>query len=219
MYQYEKLWLYVPFHLMFLGDFWSLSEQPFSVPVWWSMNFEVWYYILFAVAIFWSGWRRIMLCALVLAVMGYKLWLLLPVWLAGSWLHSRVDRLWVPPTTARILVVGTIAAYLVLEAAGVDDWLWSVTDAIVGGSAEHSPLGSARKFLSDWLVGSLVVAHLIGWRHAGWVINQPVAALIRWAAGFTFTLYLLHAVVLRFVPVHSFETLICAYAAMGMRPS
>jgi peptidoglycan/LPS O-acetylase OafA/YrhL len=199
LYQYEKLWLYVPFHLAFLGDFWTLSEQPFSVPVWWSLNFEVWFYVLFAVVTFWSGWRRIALCILVLSVMGYKLWLLLPIWVAGSWLYGRIDRFVISPHAARCLVVGTVAIYLLLEIAGVDESLWHVTDLIVGGSAEHSPLGSARKFLSDWLVGGLVVLHLFGWRHANWAISQPFAAAVRWAAGFTFTLYLLHSVVLKFI--------------------
>lgn len=199
LYQYEKLWLYMPFHLTFLGDFWLLSEQPFSVPVWWSLNFEVWFYILFATMTFWSGWRRVTLCILVLLIMGYKLWLLLPIWLVGSWLYTRIGRFAISSLAARCLVIGTVAVYFLLESARLDSWLWHVTDVVVGGSAEVSPLGSARKFLSDWLVGGLVVLHLVGWYHAGWTISQPIATVVRWSVGFTFTLYLLHAVVLRFI--------------------
>ncbi|MGE3743170.1 MAG: hypothetical protein AB7I59_27120, partial [Geminicoccaceae bacterium] len=93
-------------------------------------------------------------------------------------------------------VIGSVMTYIVSEIYGFDQWLWHVADLVFGGTAENSLLGSARKFLGDWLVGVLVVTHLIGWRHADWNIAPGAASIIRWCAGFTFTLYLLHGVIL-----------------------
>ncbi len=54
LYQYAKLYIYVPFHLAFLGEIWTISEQPFTVPPYWSLGYEVWYYALFALLFFLS---------------------------------------------------------------------------------------------------------------------------------------------------------------------
>ena len=84
-YALDKLYVYLPFHLLFLGQHWTLSEVPPYMEPYWSLNYEAWCYLLFGLACYLRGHRRIVMTGLALALMSYKLWLLLPVWLAGAW--------------------------------------------------------------------------------------------------------------------------------------
>ena len=48
-YQHDALWKYLPLFLTFSTDFWFLSENAFSNVPYWSLCYEVWYYVLFGV--------------------------------------------------------------------------------------------------------------------------------------------------------------------------
>ena len=65
-YVLDKLYVYVPFHLLFLGQHWSLTEVPPYMEPYWSLNYEAWYYLLFGLACYLRGRRRILLMALLL---------------------------------------------------------------------------------------------------------------------------------------------------------
>ena len=49
-YQVVKPYIYIPFHLVFMGEFWNLSETPPWLIPYWSLGYEVWYYVLFGAA-------------------------------------------------------------------------------------------------------------------------------------------------------------------------
>jgi peptidoglycan/LPS O-acetylase OafA/YrhL len=87
-YQAHKPYVYLPLHFLFMGELWNLSEAPPWLIQYWSLGYEVWYYALFGVVFYLRGIKRLLLGALVLLVMGFKLWLLLPVWLAGVCLYK-----------------------------------------------------------------------------------------------------------------------------------
>ena len=68
---------------VFLGESWTLRVLPgFNVP-YWSLNYEAWYYVLFAAAIFLRGRPRIAAVIVVALVAGPRILSLLPVWLMG----------------------------------------------------------------------------------------------------------------------------------------
>lgn len=198
-YQLGKPWLYIPFHLQFLGDLWTLSEVPPLLVPWWSLNFEVWYYVLFGVACYLRGARRLAVIALVLAIMGPKLWLLLPVWLAGVWLYRWQARHTLPRTLAR---AGWIASLLLLaayEASDLETLLRALGRASWLGQAFS--LGNADRFLADYAVGLIVCLNFACARFAGFGAMLRVAAPVRRCASYTLTLYLSHALVLAAWPV------------------
>ena len=85
-YQLSKAYLYIPFHLLFLGELWDYSQQPPWLVPYWSLSYEVWYYIFFATIYFFSGLKRILLASIVLVLIGHKLWLLMPIWWSGVFL-------------------------------------------------------------------------------------------------------------------------------------
>jgi peptidoglycan/LPS O-acetylase OafA/YrhL len=70
-YVLDKLYLYVPFHLLFLGEHWRLAEAPPYMLPYWSLDYEAWYYLLFGLVFYLRGRRRLVLAGLALAFAGY----------------------------------------------------------------------------------------------------------------------------------------------------
>lgn len=197
LYQYEKLYIYIPFHLSFLGEIWTISEQPFTVPPYWSLGYEVWYYVLFAVLYFYSGIKRVIIFSLLFLFVGYKLWLLFPLWLAGVWLYHNHTRWPLNQIAANIIFYSSLVAYVIFKQAGLDKYL------IIQGQSiwpfDNLPLGSASKYLSDYVVCIFVLSHLYAAKYVNlaWMdkIKKPIVLL----ASYTFTLYLVHAPVMKTV--------------------
>lgn len=192
-YMLDKLHLYLPLHLLFLGEHWTLNETPPLMLPYWSLSYEAWYYLLFGLVFFLRGWRRSLLVVLTLAVMGYKLWLLLPVWLSGVWLCTAYRGPWMSRGAAR---AGWAASLLLFCAWIVLRWEAPLrAAAIAWWPFPALPLGSADRFLGDYVVAAIVLAHFACARDAGLGGMRQAAPLIRALAGYTFTLYLWHAVV------------------------
>lgn len=193
-YQLAKPWLYIPFHLLFLGDLWTLAEVPPWLGPWWSLNYEVWYYVLFGVACYVRGPWRLPALALVLAIMGVKLWLLLPVWLAGVMLYHWQERHTLARGLARLGWIASLALLVAYEASGVEESLRAAGRASWIGQA--FALGNSDRFLADYVFGLIVCLNFACARFA------DLNGLLRWAppirrlASYTLTLYLSHALVL-----------------------
>ena len=58
LYQYAAPWKYLPMFLSFSNDFWFLSEDAFSNIPYWSLSYEVWYYVVFGAFVFGRGFWR-----------------------------------------------------------------------------------------------------------------------------------------------------------------
>lgn len=190
----SKVYLYLPLHLLFMGEIWTLSETPPWLSPYWSLGYEVWYYVLFGVLCYMGGWRRAVAAGLVCVLMGYKLWLLLPVWAAGVWLYRWLNHHTMSHTVARM---GWLASLLLLVAynlSGLEDQLRAI--AVSLWPFPRLPLGSAERVLADYLVGVLVVVNFACARFAGFSALDSHADRIRGLSFFTFPLYLAHALVL-----------------------
>lgn len=194
LYQYNKLYIYIPLHLSFFGEIWTLSEQPFTVIPYWSLGYEVWYYVLFAVLYFYSGMKRIIIFSLLFLFVGYKLWLLFPLWLAGVWLYHNHTRWALNQVVASIIFYGSLVGYLTFKVTGTDKYLMVLGEDIWPFTS--LPLGSAKKYLSDYVVCFFVISHLYAARYVNlsWLfkVKKPIVAL----ASYTFTLYLVHGLVM-----------------------
>jgi peptidoglycan/LPS O-acetylase OafA/YrhL len=132
--------------------------------------------------------RRIVLVTLALAVMGYKLWLLVPVWLAGAWLCRSYRGRWLPQGAARAGWLASLLLFAAYAGAGAEETLRAV-----GGALR---LGSADRFLADYVVCVLVLANFACARDAGFSALLRIAPAVRLLASHTFTLYLSHSVVM-----------------------
>jgi peptidoglycan/LPS O-acetylase OafA/YrhL len=178
-----------PFHTLlgytlsavFLGESWTLTVQPGSIVPFWSLNYEAWYYVLFATASFLEGRRRIAALAAASLLAGPKILLLFPVWLMGVWAWRW--RAAPPPQWGAPLVLGAAAGLFALEALSGPQLFRQATTQWV------PPLYSAR----DYIVGALVGLFIVGLANARLPMPRPtLERLIRGLAGTTFGLYVLH---------------------------
>jgi peptidoglycan/LPS O-acetylase OafA/YrhL len=196
-YQLHKPWLYLPFHLAFLGDAWAFTERPPWLIPYWSLDYEAWYYVLFGAFHYVRGRWRWLATACVLALVGPRLWLLLPVWLSGVALYRWQARL--------SFGAGAARAGWALSLILIGIWGWLDPEPYLRGVANglwpfHAlRLGSADRVLADYPVALLVLLHFACARRAGFDRLLALARPIRFLAAHTFTLYLSHGVVIGFV--------------------
>jgi len=193
-YQLQKPWLYLPLHALFMGDLWTLTETPPWLVPYWSLGYEVWYYVLFGVMFFGRGAWRVLLGAAVLLVMGPKLWLLLPVWLAGVLLYKMRTPLPLTTGQARVGWALTLAALALYKIAGLDELLRTAGGAL--WPFPGFPLSSANRYLADYLVTLIMLPHFLFARQAQFGALQAWQQPIRTLAAYTFALYLVHGLVM-----------------------
>jgi len=213
-YQLDKLHLYLPLHLMFAGQLWSLSETPPWLVPYWSLGYEAWYYVLFGVLFYARGKARIALAAAVLIIMGPKLWLLLPVWLSGVMLYRYRERLQLnvrqdplrplrglfsyfytsSAVRARIGWLLTLLALALYKVFGAGEALRALGIAL--WPFPDFALGSADRYLADYVVGLIVCLNFLFASQSQFARLERWSAPVRAVAGYTFTLYLIHTPVM-----------------------
>ena len=167
--------------LSFTNELWFRHVDAGSDLPYWSLGYEVWYYVAFGLAWYlparyrWWGAAVAILCA------GPKIAALLPIWLLGVAAYRwrpvmRVALCWclfcLPPVVALV-------------------WF-----------SRHAPMGIVGIDGRRYLVGLLVTTHLLGFRAVSGNFAPLLAAIrvpVRWLAGATFTIYLFHLPVAQFL--------------------
>lgn len=193
-YQLAKPWLYLPLHLLFMGELWTINETPPLLAPYWSLGYEVWYYVLFGALFYLRGKRRVVAAGSLLLLIGPKLWLLLPVWGSGVLLYHWQKRHGLARPAA---LAGWCATLVLLAAFKLTD-----TDVALRMLARETwpfpamPLKSADRYLADYLVCLLVLLNFWCAKSAGFDSLLRFARPIRALASYTFTLYLVHALVM-----------------------
>lgn len=193
-YVIDKAYVYLPFHLMFLGELWTMSETPPWLAQYWSLGYEVWYYVLFAAAYYTKGRSRVLVTAIVFLLLGPKLWLLLPVWMSGVWIYHWQKTHVITPTVARIGWCLSMLALTAYKISGVDVSLRALGNDIWPFHALH--LGSADRFLADYVVCVAIGASFLFARFADFKSLTLFSTPIERLSAYTFTLYLVHGLIM-----------------------
>lgn len=187
-------WLRVMASLLFLNEIWSVSIMSFSNIAYWSLNYEVWYYVLFSIYIFGSSSRRWLWIALVAALIGPKILLLAPIWCAGVLIYrwQGVQRL--PEWSAWLCVVTSFVLFYAFEQSRIADMVSGQIKALIGADL-HRELAFSKWFLTDYLLTIIVGLNFVGMRGLArryeglaLMLEKPIRA----AAAYTFSIYLLH---------------------------
>ncbi len=172
---------------VFLGESWTLAMLPGRNVPFWSLNYEAWYYSLFAAAVFLRGRRRIAALGAVALVAGPKILLLFPIWLmgVGAW-RWRVD---LPRQLGWPLAIVSLAGVIGLEALGGQDLFWHL-------DSNWTP---PRYSAYDYVLGALIALLILALANTR--LPMPGNCFernVRWLAGTSFGLYLLHYPLLNF---------------------
>ena len=182
-------------NLFFVNELWLFSVRPFSNGPYWSLGYEFWYYVIFAAAFYFRGAARYLLVLAASVIAGPKILLLLPIWLLGVFVY-RVHRS-ISEGMGSWMVAASIAVYLLYRAMNVQDQALGWLEAKLG-AAFVDQLKFSKFVLSDYIVGAIVAVNVAGTAAIAHRLKPLLwaAPAIRYAAGFTFALYLFHLPIL-----------------------
>jgi peptidoglycan/LPS O-acetylase OafA/YrhL len=131
---------------------------------------------------------------------GPKILLLAPVWAMGVALHRWKALQRTPFGAGLALFAGSLVAFGLFQHFRLtdvgSDWMRRLV-----GDAVHHQLTFSRFALTDYLLGAIVAANFVGARAIAPALGPvllPLARPIRWLAGYTFSLYLMHQPLLLF---------------------
>ncbi len=173
--------------VLFVNELWSNHVQLGTNGPYWSLGYEVWYYILFGLLVFLPKAWRIIALVLWLAVVGPRIALALPIWLMGYLAYRfgtrQVARPWVGLTLFAMTVVLYLPVHLTFgQPFGLQNQL-------------HFTAVVLRGYLYYYALGFLICLNFVAFSlMSGLVTNMAarIARPVRWLAGATFTFYLLH---------------------------
>jgi peptidoglycan/LPS O-acetylase OafA/YrhL len=176
-------------NMLFLGQagFWWI-EAPSNAP-YWSLSYEVWYYVIFGAWVYAPQRYRKAAALAALLLAGPKILLLFPVWLMGVWLYRHMPAL--DRQTALVIYALSLCAAIALCWLDVSDslrnWLYHVFPP--AWKAHYS-----TQFLYDILLGLVVTAHFAAAAAMGTAFGllKRFEKPIRYLAGFSFSLYVFH---------------------------
>jgi len=193
-YPYDQFLLRTLASLFFSNEVWFISITTFSNIAYWSVCYELWYYVFFGLLIFLPR-RTGIFCAVLLGLaLGPKVMLLAPIWALGVLLYrwqalaklSIGAALWLLVAST----IGIIWFHSADIAAKTTEWLRTII-----GSENVLQLTHSKYFLSDTLLGIFVFANFAAMRKVASQISPLLLAIkspVRFLAGYTFSLYLLH---------------------------
>jgi peptidoglycan/LPS O-acetylase OafA/YrhL len=225
---HDLAWLRILTSLTYMNEIWTISIMSFSNVPFWSLCYEMWYYVMFSVAAFTQGRTRILLLTACALVVGPKILLLAPIWVLGVVLHrwKALDRL--PEAVSWVLFLGSIALYALFQHYGLTEYGYTLLGKLIGTHWARE-LAFSRYFILDYPLALIVAANFIGSRNIsfrfGWLL-LPLERPIRWVAGLTFPLYIMHQPVMQFfsalidgnpnTPVFYLEVMACTFATVAV---
>ncbi len=189
------LWEILLRGLTFSNEWQGLSARLGTNGPYWSLSYEAAYYMLFAIALYARGAARVALLLFAAVLVGVNVLLLLPAWLMGVAAQRVIANGWLPTGRFALLCAFLpIVAYITALVFGVPGHLYNETWVTI------FRLGFSDEFLWNNILAMFVAVHLAG--VAGLTSkSKPVRfeKQIRWLAGGSFSLYLLHYPVLQFL--------------------
>jgi len=186
--------------LTFTNEIWFLAILSFSNVPYWSLCYEMSYYLLFSIWAYAPTRQRWPLLLAAGMLIGPKILLLGPIWLLGVGLHrwragyNLKERfawmLWIVST----LLMATFQYWDLNDE--LSDWLKACI-----GDRPFELLNQSQYFVADYLLAILVAAHFLGFRaiaHRFAGLGSLLQRYIVPLAASTFSIYLFHAPLLHF---------------------
>jgi peptidoglycan/LPS O-acetylase OafA/YrhL len=178
--------------LLFIGESWMDSTSaPYNAPTW-SLNYEAWYYAIFAAFTFARRRWRWSLAVVLAFVAGPRVVLLFPCWLLGVWLFQQRAVLVVRPAAAYALFGACLLLYGLAYHCDLTTQSRHWLSVLTAGQSYH--LGPSTSVIGDTLLAPIVGASIVALAHMPAVNRMLVRArrVTQIAASRTLSLYLYH---------------------------
>jgi peptidoglycan/LPS O-acetylase OafA/YrhL len=181
-------------NFLFLNEVWGTHIDLGSNSPYWSLGYEAIYYAIFGAAFYLRGTVRTITCGALALIAGPNIIIFFPVWLLGLASYHVTKNHLVGRFFGWIAFIGSAAAMVVFA-------VWARSHGIlqeVTNLVNHD----FWFIVQDYLLAGLFAVNLIGFAAIGGVFSGVVrfaGPVIRWLAGATFTLYLLHVPLIFFV--------------------
>lgn len=164
----------------------------------WSLSYEAAFYVLFGIALWTKGATRVVALTAGALLIGPRILILMPAWLMGvaAWHMIKSGTLPTRKQSTAAICLPPIA-YGIALTLQVPDQLTALSAQVLG--MEHTgSFGFSDEFLWNAVLGVLITVHLLG---VSAVARDDVRNLpfIRWLAGGSFSLYLVHYPLLQFL--------------------
>jgi peptidoglycan/LPS O-acetylase OafA/YrhL len=224
----EKLSNYTPvswWHtlstVLFLNQSWMNEANLTLNAPYWSLSYEVWFYVIFGAWHFARGRTRWLLVAGAAAVAGPAILVLFPIWLMGAWLSAsgryttRLSAGW-----AWFCFLAPLALIAFIKFTAVDLMIKTALHDSVPGFWR---LMSSQRFVTDYLIGAALCLHIAAFSSMPVVVQAFFARhqkRLAGLAGFSFTLYLSHRPMTQllgaYFPIPQGEVLLSTLVALAI---
>jgi peptidoglycan/LPS O-acetylase OafA/YrhL len=187
--------------IFFVNQSW-IGIPIFSNLPYWSLGYEVWYYVIFGVFIFMSGFKRIALVILCLIMMGPSVLLYLPIWLLGVFCYKAFQHIRTKKNVAYFLYLFSLFLIFFLCFGNTQKIINGYFHGLVGESFISMLNEPAEKFGADYLLGVAISMNIFSFAILGKnlvVFNTKVGTVIKLLASYTFSTYLYHMPILFFI--------------------
>jgi peptidoglycan/LPS O-acetylase OafA/YrhL len=191
--------LRIGMNLIFMAQSWNLTLDPFANLPFWTLSYEVFYYVFYAVGFYLAGIRRAFWLVIAAVLAGQHILLLLPLWLIGCLAHDVYQRARNPQISLRklnliFLAVGAGGAVLVPAMFRLLIYLKSFLTRFFWAH-HHAPINLHWAY--DYYVEGLPTVFVLLWMMLVFerLKLAEKATWVRWVrllSEATFPLYLLH---------------------------
>ncbi len=192
--------------LLFLNEIWFFSIMSFSNTPYWSLCYEVWYYVIFAGLTFMRGEKRLIVVSLVCLFVGPKILLLFPLWYLGVVLYRNNALNRINWQTGLLIWLVSLVLIVLFHRYNLQ-WLFANFLRDTGGEWLYKYLTFSKFFLSDYILAPLIAANFIGAKacvdKAKWLLEKIRPSVI-YVSSFTFILYLAHQPLLNFFSAYMY---------------
>lgn len=190
--------------LLFINQSWSNTADLLVNGPYWSLCYEVWYYVFFGVYIFCPKSMRWPLLLLAALIAGPAILVLFPIWLMGAWLASNMPHLKPPPKNiAWTFFVSAFSFILFVRWFDIDVTIRQFLHQAIPGFWR---LNASQRLVTDHLVGLAILLNIYAFSGLNTKFKELFSQskkVLGLLAGFSFTLYLFHRPIIQ-VAGHSF---------------
>lgn len=180
--------------LLFVNEFWKISIMSFSNWPYWSLCYEVWYYVLFAVWVFARGRRRVVIFSAICLMVGPKVLLLAPIWILGVVLYRWRGADNLPESLAWLLFLLSTVGIVVFTEYKLVEYFSGLLQSWIG-AYWLKELSESKGFIGDYLLAGLVFVNFMAFNcisHRFSLVFGLVGRPVRFLAGYTFSIYIFH---------------------------